>query len=191
MGFLGKLFGGGSGATIENLRKAVKDNRFVDARLLAETLASQSLMNTELEEVEQLRTAAGDGLARLNLDEAIGLKRCGRDDQADEHFQLALEQVCSADLRAGIEELMAARAIEPEIDAPETESPASCLSCSPGMTVPLNGEAIDPGDQEYQLELILTSYPSELVERYHRKGEIFQDAFLLSHAGNDEQALPL
>lgn len=189
MGFLGRLFGGGE--SLDNLRKAIADQRFADARLIAESLATQTLAQADAEEVESLRIAAGDGLARLNLDEALGFRRSGNEEQAGEHFHLALEQVCSADLRGRIEELKAEQAMRPEIDSAATERPLSCQTCSPVIPASLADNAIDISDQDDQLELILTSYPSDLVERYRAKGEHFQTAFLLSHAGNDDQALAL
>ena len=57
MGFFGKLFGGG--VSLDNLRKAIADQRFADARLIAESLATQTLAQADAEEVESLRIAAG------------------------------------------------------------------------------------------------------------------------------------
>ncbi|MDX2494680.1 MAG: tetratricopeptide repeat protein [Desulfuromusa sp.] len=190
MGFLGKIFGSG-GDSIEGLRKAIAQKRFVDAKLLAEKLTDQLLSETEMVEIEQLRIVAGDGLAGLNLEEALGLQRCGHFDRATEHLQLAQEQVCSAELGEKIEQAIAAEPLVPEISAIEDDRQAACASCSPQPRTILNDDDVIFGDDESQLELILTSYPAELVERYAGKSEIFKAAFLLSHAGQDEQALPL
>lgn len=189
MGFFGKIFG--SSVSLENLRKAVSDRRFADARLAAESLARQALTETDAEEVEQLRIAAGDGLARLNLDEALGLCRSGNAAQADDHFQLALEQVCSGDLRRQIEELQAEQAIDPEIDSSVTSQPLSCQMCSSGIPISSKEDVVHLSDHDDQLELILTSYPPDLAERYYAKGKTFQTALLLSHAGKDDQASAL
>ena len=89
MGFFGKIFGGG-GASIENLRKAVSQQRYADARLLAEQLADSGLSDDEAAEVEKLKITAGDGLAELNINEAVGLQSCGDFEQAAEHLKLAL-----------------------------------------------------------------------------------------------------
>ena len=91
MGFLKKIFGGG--ASLAGVRKAVEQQRYADARGLAEQLLEQALPEDDTEQVKQLLAAAGDGLAQLNLDEAVGLQRCGEDERAAEHFQLALAQV--------------------------------------------------------------------------------------------------
>ena len=195
MSFLKKIFGGG-GASIEGLRKAVAQKRFADAKLFAEQLTAQSLSEAEVAEVEQLRIAAGDGLARLNLDEALGLQRCGNFELAAEHLHLAQEQVCSVELRENIEQAMAAEPIMPEVEAsvmnPSASDPlASCSTSVSQTTTLLNDEDAMFGDAESQLELILTSYPADLAERYAAKNETFKDAFLLSQAGEDEQALPL
>ncbi len=195
MGFLTKIFGGGGGS-IDGLRKAVAQKRFADAKLFAEQLTEQSLSEAEVVEVEQLRIAAGDGLARLNLDEALGLQRCGNFELAAEHLQLAHEQVCNVELRENIEQAMAAEPLVPEIDAsvmnPSVADPlASCSTSVSQTTTSLSDEDAMFGDDESQLELILTSYPVDLAERYASKSEIFKEAFLLSHAGQDEPALPL
>jgi tetratricopeptide (TPR) repeat protein len=189
MGLLGKLFGGGS--SIDGLRKAVAQKRFSDARLLAEKLSDQSLSEDEVAEVEQLRITSGDGLAELNLDEALGLQRCGYFEQAAEHLQLAQEQVCSSELRDKIEQAIAAKPLIPEIDSAEEQRLAACDACSPRTHQLLNAEDAHFGDDDSQLELILTSYPVALAERYLGKGELFKEAFLCTHAGEDERALPL
>ncbi len=189
MGLFGKLFGGDS--SIEGLRKAIAQKRFVDARLLAEKLAGQSLSEVEAVEVEQLRIVSGDGLAGLNLDEALGLQCCGHFEQAAEHLNLAQEQVCSTELRDKIEQALAAEPLVPEIASAEDHRLEACNSCSPQTRPLLNDEDANFGDAESQLELILTSYPADLAERYVHKNETFKAAFLLSQAGQDEQALPL
>ncbi len=48
-----------------------------------------------------------------------------------------------------------------------------------------------PEDRGQQLELILTSYPDSLAERYLEKEQLFQDAFLLAQSGREEEALEL
>ncbi|MDX2480887.1 MAG: tetratricopeptide repeat protein [Desulfuromusa sp.] len=189
MGFLKNIFGGG-GASIEGLRKAVAQQRYADARLFAEQLTDQPLSEAEAAEVEHLRVTAGDGLAGLNLNEALGLQCCGDFAQAAEHLHLAQEQVCSADLREKIEQAVAAEPLIPEIDSTDAEHLTSCATCSPQPRTLLADEDSMSGDAEIQLELILTSYSADLAERYASKKEIFKEAFLLSHAGQDEQALP-
>ncbi|MFK5925048.1 MAG: tetratricopeptide repeat protein [Desulfuromusa sp.] len=190
MGLLGKIFGGGS-VSIEGLRKAIAQRRYVDARRLVEQLAEQPLNEAEVVEVEELRIGAGDGLAQLNLNEALGLQRGGDYTQAAEHLHLAQGQVCSAELCEEIEAAIAAEPLDPEIDSTAEEHPNACASCSPQPTTLLNDEDAMFGDNESQLELILTSYPADLAARYAIKNSIFKEAFLLSHAGQDEQALPL
>ena len=188
MGWLGKLFGGG--ASVDSLRKAIEQMRFADARLMAETLSVQTLAEPEAAEVEQLRIAAGDGLARLNYAEALGMRNNGDAELADEHLQLALGQVCSAALRLQIEQALADVPIQPEIAAPVSAGSA-CGSCGPQPTSTPETEERYSFDAASQVELVLTSYPQEFVERYRQKGATFLQAFLLSHSGDDAAALPL
>ena len=185
MGLFGKIFGGGN--TIEKLRRALSEKRFTDARFIADELKSGSLTESEREEVEHLRITASDALARLNFDEAVGLRRCGKEAQAEEHIQLALEQVCSEDLRSEIVQLQTGKVIIPESSV-SSERAASCATCVSGMS-PLSDEDIVQNDTEQQMELILTSYPAELMSAYQAKSEKFRTAFLLAHAGNNEEAL--
>ncbi len=190
MGFFGKIFGGG-GASLESLRKAVSQQRYADARLLAEQLLDSGLPDDAAAEVEELKTTAGDGLAELNLNEALGFQSCGDFGQAAEHLKLALEQVCSGDLRQKIEQTLAASPEESGATDDEGGFGSSCASCSVQPQPLENSEDALFGDDESQLELILTSYPEALAQRYLAKGEVFKSAFLLTQAGDDEQALPV
>ncbi len=187
MGWLGKLFGGG--ASVDGLRKAIEQKRFADARLFAEQLSGQGLSETDAAEVDQLRIAAGDGLARLNLDEALGMRSCGETERAEEHLQLALEQACSAALRQQIEQALDEVPVVPQVEG-SAAGGKSCASCAPPPRVPLALEDADFPDADSQVELVLTSYPSELAERYRQKSAGFLQAFLLSHSGDDAAALP-
>ena len=188
MGFLKKLFGGGT--SVEGLRKAVAQKRFADAKVMAEELLEQSLPDAEGTEVKQLQAAAGDGLARLNLDEALGLQRSGDADRAAEHLDLAMTQVCSAELRSEIEAALT-EPVTPEVAEPleKKHGGGSCASCGPQIMEPLSSDDIEFPDHESQFELILTSYPPQIAEHYRQKGEQFLQAFLLSHSGQDDAAL--
>ncbi len=188
MGWIGKLFGGG--ASLERLRKAIEQQRFADGCLLAEQLAGETLTENEAAEVERLRIAAGDGLAALNLDEGLGMRNCGELESADEHLQLALQQVCSVELRQKIEQALTELPVMPELQPPAADG-SSCGSCGPQPSTPLAAADAEFPDEASQLELVLTSYPPPLAERYRQKGEPFLQAFLLSHAGEDGSALPL
>ncbi len=189
MGWLSKIFGGG--ASLEGLRKALDQQRFADARGLAEQLLEQSPDEAARAEVMLLQSAAGDGLARLNFDEAVGLQRCGESDRAAEHFQLALEQVCSAELRSEIEQASSEPLI-PEVAAQvKGHGGSSCGSCGPQALEPLPEQQLEFPDRDSQLDLVLTSYPPELAERYRLKGDTFLQAFLLSHSGQDTAAMPV
>ncbi|NOY13124.1 MAG: hypothetical protein GXP51_05410 [Deltaproteobacteria bacterium] len=189
MGWLGKIFGGG--ASLEGLRKAVEQERFADARLLAEQVLGQPLAEAEIAEANRLQAAAGDGLARLNLNEGLGFQRSGNTELAAEHLQLALQQVCSADLRREIEQA-AETPLIPVVETPVKDcSSESCAGCGPQEPVPPADTELALPDRDSQLELVLTSYPPPLVERYRGKSELFLQAFLLSHAGQDEVALPI
>ncbi|SHI97818.1 Tetratricopeptide repeat-containing protein [Malonomonas rubra DSM 5091] len=187
MGFFSKLFGGGT--SLEGLRKAVAQKRFADARVMAEELLEQDDL-AEKAEVEQLQAAAGDGLAQLNLDEARGCQRNGDAEQASEHFELALQQVFSSELKKEIEKAQKETPLKPQVEAPvKKHSGGSCASCGPQEMTPLSGDDIDLPDLETQLELTLVSYPPEIAERYRQKGNAFLQAFMYSQSGEDKGAI--
>jgi tetratricopeptide (TPR) repeat protein len=188
MGLFGKLFGGGA-ATLETVRKAIKEKRFADASRLADEMDVESMSVSDREEVDQLRINAGDELARLNLGEALGLKNCGREAQAEEYFQLALEKVCSSTLKSEIEQAQES-SVNLKADEPRSEAQSACASCSSGKLVEID-DYVAPEDVDLQMELILTSYPEALASRYLAKGKLFQEGFLLAQSGLDEEALKL
>ncbi len=189
MGFLKKLFGGG--ASLEGLRKAVDQKRFAEARVISEELLEQTLAEDEKATAQQLQALAGDGLARLNLQEGLGFKRSGELERAAEHLQLALEQVYSDQLRSEIE-AAAAEPLTPSVEgAAEKQGGGSCSSCGPQIMEPLSSDDLEFPDRDSQFELICTSYPPQIAERYRQKSDKFLQAFLLSHSGQDEDALPL
>ena len=129
MGFLKKLFGGG--ASVEGLRKAVEQKRFADAKVMADQLLEQEALTGQAE-VEQLHAVAGDGLARLNLDEALGFQRAGDSTRAEEHLDLAMAQVCGTELRREIEAAMANTPVVPAVaESEEQPGGGSCASCGP------------------------------------------------------------
>lgn len=188
MGLFGKLFGGGA-ATLETTRKAIKERRFADACRLVDDMDVESMSVSDREDLKHLRINAGDELARLNLGEALGLKNCGKEAQAEEHFLLALEKVCSSDLKSEIEQAQA-ETVDHTADDLTSGAQSGCGGCSSGKLVEID-EYIAPEDVDLQMELILTSYPEALAIRYQAKGKLFQEGFLQAQSGQDEEALKL
>ena len=189
MGFLKKLFGGG--ASLEALRRAMEQQRYADARLLAEQLAAQDLEPAARDEVAQLGCRAGDALARLNLEEARGQQRLGQFDQARDHLELALEQARSSELREEIEQLRNAENAEilPP-DARQEPSPADLTAKTVSVQTDQAADSF-PEDLDTRLDLLLTAYPQALAERYAQRSTTFKEAFVRSQAGEDQEACEL
>lgn len=184
MGFFGSLFG--SKVSVASLQKATQQKRFADARYLAAELAHRDLSPADRGIVSQLGAEAGDALARLNLTEAVACQRNGDAAQAAIHFELALEQVHSAELKAEIEQ---ARHLDvSEILAPEQQSTAGC---APSSAKQPSAPAVIAADEDSQMELILTAYPEAGRAAYLGKSALFKKAFLLAHEGRDDAALSL
>lgn len=177
MGLFGKLFG--NKTTLDQLRKIMAQRRYADARVLAEELLAQDLEPEAKQEVLSLTRQAGDNLAQRNLDEGLGFQRNGQRAQAQEYFELAASLVHSDELRRQIDTAIARQSADPMLDrdsdTPGGEAPDA--DCSLG------------GQDELQLDLILTSYPENMRQRYQDKSEQFKHAFLLTHAGDDKRAL--
>lgn len=190
MGLLRRLFF--SKSDLPALRKAVSTKRYANALLIAEELYESELGSAERAEVEKLVRQAGDKLARINLDEGTFLLNDQQWERATEHLQLAQQQGVSSELKQEIEDafhqLEAARSSSAEFIAS-----SSCSSCSSGgPNVKAESASIpeqDLPDFEAQLELILTSYPADLVPRYQNKSQEFKEAFVLGHQGEEEEAL--
>lgn len=187
MRLLRKLFGGGA-VSLESVRKAIREKRFADASRMAAELGDDLQTPEERSELARLSTEAGDGLARLNLDEALGLRRCGKEEQAEDYFQLALEKVCSEALKTEIEQ--ARDDYQREGAVSSNGGAAGCGGCSTGTSVEID-EAVRPDDTDQQLELILTSYPEAIADRYLGKSPLFQEAFLLAQEGREAESLKL
>ncbi len=177
MGLFSKLFG--SKTSLEQLQKVVSQRRYADARVMAEELLAQDLEPDTRQTVTSLATLAGDELAKRNLDEGLGFKRNGQLKQAQEYFELAATLVCSDGLRQEIAEAMNT---EPEVQPVATHEQETSKK--------VDSEDYSPtGHDDLQLDLILTSYPQDMRQRYLDKSNAFKQAFLFTHAGEDERAL--
>jgi tetratricopeptide (TPR) repeat protein len=191
MGLFGRLFG--SKDDLPALRKAIGQHRFADARLIAEELAVDALTAEERSEWQALRTEAGDRLARLNLEEGLGLQRSGDKPGALEHLHLAQQQAVSSGLVREVTKALKALDNEPLIPSLVTKAAGgSCAGCGPAPSVePMTEPDSELPDIVSRLDLILASYPADLAERYRSMGPQFQKAFLCAHEEDEATALKL
>lgn len=195
MSIFKKLFG--SSDPLSNMRRALDQKRWADALAIGEGLDPEKLSPEARAESEGMASAAGDGLAELNLQEGEAFLRAGEKAAAAEHFSLAARYARSSDL---IERI--ARAQEdvgqspgevstPEVPEPALCAPAPCLSgCGGGGGAVAEVAPLPPSDLDVATRygLILTSYPPVLEERYQAMGEAFQEAFLFAHEGEETEA---
>jgi len=167
MGLFSRLFS--SKSDLPALRKAVSQQRYANALLIAEELNSTELSEEERNEFKTLTAQAGDSLAKINLDEGLYLLKDQQIERAMEHLQLAQQQAVSKELQQQAAQAMQQVDVEqpiPVAAAPDS-SCSSCSSCGPvdgSEAAPMADE--DHPDFDAQLELILTSYPEELASRY-------------------------
>lgn len=185
-GFLKKLFG--SQPPLEKLRIAVAQKNYAEAVHLAADLCA---VGEPSPEVMELKIAAGDGLANLNLEEARRCVEAGSLLVALEHLQLARTQALTPLLICEIDQL------QQQLDAPENAASApsstvsaACSNCRPNAPRDTDDlSPFPPGDE--RLALILASYPRQLARRYAESSPLFHQAFLLIHEGEDQPALAL
>jgi tetratricopeptide (TPR) repeat protein len=178
-----KLFG--RTVSMETLRQALLRQEWAQALAIGRDLQGTALDTTEQHELAHLLKRAGDSLAELNLNEGDAFLRLGDEGRAREHFGLALEQARDDTLRERAE-----AALNGLVPIPAHRAGATaCASCAPSAA-PVDGNLVeDDLDPQTRLDLLLAAYPPALAERYQQAPPLLQEAFLLAHAGMDQQAM--
>lgn len=169
---------------LEKLHKAVTRGAWSEAIALSADVDRGKLTTEEIQDLEKLLARAGDALAELNLTEAEACLRSGDLSRAREHLQLALQHGRSETLLAKARTLSA-------VPVPEAASPAAsecgggcCPSATPSPAAAVNHDDFDP---HTRLELLLASYPKDVVQRYLSLDEQMITAILAAH-GDEEIA---
>jgi tetratricopeptide (TPR) repeat protein len=178
---------------LDRLRRAVGENRWADALRLSEDMDLSALSPREVDEAQSLAAQAGDALARINLDEGRACLRMGEAEKGQEHLELALSQVRDQQLRREIEEILIA---EPASTA--SVAPAGAASHCGGGSCGSPGPASAPASQDAsgldeasRFELMLSSYPPDLAQRYAMASALFRQAFFAAHEGRTDEAFAL
>ncbi|MCD6527244.1 MAG: tetratricopeptide repeat protein [Desulfuromonas sp.] len=192
MGLFRRLFAKSN--DLAALRKAISQQRYADALLVAEELYDTELSDEEHNEVQTLAATAGDTLAKINLEEGLFLVHDNQHQRATDHLQLAQQQAVSTEIKKAIDDALSnIDTPQPVSASPSNFNASACNSCSScGPQEDQDASAIDEGDHpdfDSQLELTLVSYPKELADRYLKKSPAFLQAFMLAHQGEDRQAL--
>ena len=187
MSFFARLF---KSDPVGAVKKAFQQKQYAEVLSKAQSLDMDKLEPLVRQEVEEVLSAAGDALARINFEEGEAFLRAGDRERAADHFVLASTQVRLESLRKKIEEgLQRASAVTP---AKATGSSHGCCSgscqVSPG-TAGLPDDSELSADEEF--ELILAGYPMEWAEKYIDLDPSFVEGFLFSHRGENERALSL
>lgn len=192
MSFLKKFFG--SSDPFAPLQKAVAQKRWADALALAEDLMPKARELNRTADLEHLAKVASDGLAALNLSEGEACHRAGDDPKAQEHFALARSQARSEELIQKIERAMSLSSQSEEVASrrhihvsTHGSCSGSCGSTSSGVTEDIS--TAEDLDWEARLELILGSYPEDLADLCRQKSDLFIEAFLLAHEGEQKASL--
>ncbi|WP_432821568.1 tetratricopeptide repeat protein [Trichloromonas sp.] len=186
MGLLNKIFGGGD--PLSTLKRALSQQRWADVLREGECLDRESLPGHSLAELESGLELAGNRLAEINLAEGEACFRAGEEERAGEHFTLAGQYARATELKERAEQLLN----DVRSSSGKVTTPASVASscCTSGCQSSTPDETGDIGwDMETRLELALSSYPLEWMERYAGAGIEFKKALLMSHDGLLREAL--
>ena len=194
MSVFNRLFG--SKDPLDQLRRAVRQQRWADALVYADALSPEQLTEAAGAEYRTLRAAAGDALGALNLEEAEACLRSGELHRAAEHFQLAVQQACSSALRERIAASRADTEVRAAVKTVEAATTHDCRSscnsgCPPGEAPPAPAGAGSDLDQQTRWELLLATFPPALAERYSGHSPAFQQAVLAGYEGGEVAALDL
>lgn len=185
-----RLFG--KKTLLERLRRAVAENRWADALRLGEDLDAASQSPADIEELQGLLSRAGDALARINFDEGLACLRIGETERGREHLELARSQVRDAKMLRDIENALAGKIRA--TPASEATGVSSCGSghCAPSVSpaAPLS-EDMEDLDEASRFDLMLSSYPSDLAQRYGATSATFRHAFFAAHEGREKEARKL
>jgi tetratricopeptide (TPR) repeat protein len=173
---------------MDSLRQACADREWARALAVGRPLQGTPLSAAEQEERDRLLLLAGNSLALVNLEEGEAFRRLGDEERAREHFGLALEQAGDLSLRERIATALQGEESPPAL-APRKDA-SSCSSCASAAPVldPIF-EVEDDLDPQTRFELILASYPLALAQRYQNASSSVREAFLLAHAGRNDEAL--
>lgn len=142
--------------------------------------------------VKQGLIDARNALALLNVQEAEHQIQLGNMEKAEEHLDLAISQTEDKTLheKAAALRIQAAQA-QAQIPAKKTASGHSCSGCGSHDHGNNQSEANDPdlhfaGDR---FELLTSSLPGDLPQRYTSMGDEFVKAYMMSDENLDEEAL--
>jgi len=194
MSFLKKMFGKKN--PIDEMRQLQAQKNWAGLLSLVKRIDRNELDEELQSEITAWEKEAGDALATINLEEGAWAQKSGNLLRAREDYQLAMEQARSSELRARIEQALAAldRGELPPEAAVADDGPAVHAGCNSGCTT-ATGPAADPQDmdldEETRLELLLATMPVELAERYMAAGPEFRQAWLVAQDGDEAEALTL
>lgn len=191
--FFRKLFGKDCRKLREKGDVYLADGRFADARhAYGEALErlpdgeEGELLRTEL---NAGMTEAGNGLAAMNIEEAMLYLNQNNMDKAREYLELALQLAEDGGVREKAENLMS------RMDSPPVISPAkmehghhgcsSCHSSSHQDSTDNSDESLSLGDR---FHLLIQTLPGGLSERYAKLGEKFAYGYIELHEGNLDAA---
>lgn len=171
-----------------SMNRAMRQQRWADVLIEGESIQRGKLTAQLSDELDSAIETAGNRLAEINLEEGEACLRAGEKQRASEHFMLAAQYARTEEPKRRAEQLLRDLQTFPE----QTVASASASSCcaSGCQSAPLdNSEVSVMWDMETRLELALSSYPPEWVERYIETGIEFKQALLMSHEGLLDEAL--
>jgi tetratricopeptide (TPR) repeat protein len=180
--------------------KYLQEERYADAKFAFATAlekidassgdgkGDEALLRTKLSHIN-------NSLADLNLKEAQYALNSGNQGKANEHLQIVMELAEDGALREKAEKLAASISSENDFHNLNNNN-NGCSSCKTShLHVPETAESGFDADShlspEEKFELLISTLPAPLPERYASLGKDFAYCYLYIHDGKDDKALPI
>jgi tetratricopeptide (TPR) repeat protein len=174
-------------------------DHFADARhLYIEALEKLDSGGDQPEERVYLSTQisrAANSLARLNIAEAEAAIRSGNLKKGAEHLQLSLELADDVSIREMAETILESSVIINQNSPAEVAPHKShgCASCSSAASAcsEIQEPTAEHLNADEQFQLLISTLPGDLPQRYRQLGEKFALAYLLAHEEKAAESLAI
>jgi tetratricopeptide (TPR) repeat protein len=191
--FFRKIFGRDCRQLKEKGDRYLADGRFADARHAYEEALEKIPAGDEGEVLRAMlntgMTAAGNGLAEMNIEEARLYLNQENRAKAQEYLELAMQLAEDGAVREKAENLMRG------MDSPPVISPVKmehghhgCSSCNSAQHQDMTDNTEESLSLEDRFHLLTQALPGELANRYANLGEKFAYGYIELHEGNLDAA---
>lgn len=195
--FFSRFFSKDAGQLQAKGDKLFAAGHYADARhAYNEALEKLGAAEGQAEQQQYLKSQlskAANSLAELNIAEAEAAIRSGNTQKGMEHLQLSLELADDVSLREKAEALLTTSENANQNSAIEEQAHQGhgCATCSSTASTGTELHTAEGGDLNAaeQFQLLVSTLPGDLPQRYSQLGEKFASAYLLAHEERSAEAL--